>query len=252
VEGFYTPLYGMNYNPPYYQQLFESYGFQNFYNQLCWSIPLKKETQLQRKFHEAHDRFSRNPEYKVRSLKKNEIGKCIEYFCIVYNKAWAKHEGNKEMSVEQARILFKSLKPVLDPNLVWFAFHNEDPVAMWISIPDINQIIRHLHGRFNWWSKLQFLYYKLRGECDRFVGIIYGIVPEYQGSGIDYFMIVEAEKVIKAKTHYRQTELLWQGDFNPKMLNISRNLGAENSRRLVTYRYIFDRTVPFHRHPVIN
>ncbi|HNT51741.1 MAG TPA: hypothetical protein PKK67_14205, partial [Cyclobacteriaceae bacterium] len=70
--------------------------------------------------------------------------------------------------------------------------------------------------------------------------------------GVDYFMIVEAEKVIKAKGIYKQTELLWQGDFNPKMLNISRNLGAEHCRTLITWRYIFDRTIPFKRHPVIG
>ena len=30
VEGFQEPLYGMNYNQPYYVQLFENYGFQPF------------------------------------------------------------------------------------------------------------------------------------------------------------------------------------------------------------------------------
>jgi hypothetical protein len=253
VEGFYTPLYGMNYNPPYYRQLFENYGFKIFYNQLCWSIPVAgAQNQLLPKFYEAHDKFSNDPAFSARAIGKQEMEKSISYFCQVYNKAWAKHEGNKEMSIEQARLLFKSLKPVLDEHLVWFAFHGDEPIAMWISIPDINQIIRHLNGRFGWWAKLQFLYYQWRGTCDRFVGIIYGIVPEYQGTGIDYFMIVEAEKVIKAKTRYRQTELLWQGDFNPKMLNISKNLGAQNCRKLITYRYIFDPSTPFKRHPMIS
>jgi hypothetical protein len=253
VEGFYSALYGMNYNQPYYQQLFESYGFQIFYNQLCWSIPVAgEENQLQKKFYEAHERFSNQLEFKAKWLGKEEMEKCVTDFCIVYNKAWAKHEGNKEMTEEQAKKIFKSLKPVLDPYLVWFAYHNNDPVAMWVSIPDINQIIRHLHGKFDLWSKLKFLYYKSRGVCTRFVGIIFGIVPEFQGSGVDYFMIVEAEKVIKSKTNYKGTELLWQGDFNPKMINISKNLGASQSRRLITYRYIFDPSIPFKRHPFIN
>ena len=29
VEGFHLPIYNMNYNPPYYKKLFETYGFQN-------------------------------------------------------------------------------------------------------------------------------------------------------------------------------------------------------------------------------
>lgn len=255
VHGFYEPLYGMNYNPPYYQHLFEAYGFGVFYNQYCWSIPVAGEaTQLQPKFYEAHNRFVTDPQFQARSLAHPamDINTCIRAFCTVYNKAWAIHEGNKEMNEEQARKIFKALKPILDPDLVWFVFHHNDPVAMWISIPDINQIVKHLNGKFNLLAKAKFFYYKLKRTCNRFVGIIYGIVPEFQGSGVDYFMIVEAEKVIKAKGIYKQTELLWQGDFNPKMLNISRNLGATQCRTLITYRYIFDRSVPFKRHPIIG
>lgn len=252
THGFYEPLYGMNYNPTYYQRLFETYGFQNFYSQICWSLPIASEAQLQTKFYEAHDRFARQTEFKAMAMPKGQIEKCIADFCTVYNKAWAKHEGNKEISMDQARLLFKSLKPVLDPDLIWFAYHQDDPIAMYISIPDINQILRHLNGQLNLWGKLKFQYYKMRGICDRMVGIIYGIVPEFQGTGIDYFMIVEAEKFIKAKGRYKQTELLWQGDFNPKMLNISRNLGGDHSRTLVTYRYLFDQSIPFQRHPIIG
>lgn len=253
VEGFDPPLYGMSYNPPYYKRLFENYGFQPFYHQICWTLPVaSSETQLQHKFYDAHARFKMDANYKALPLPKKGMEKCISDFCTVYNKAWAKHEGNKEINLDQARLIFKSLKPVLDPSLVWFAYYKDEPVAMWISIPDINQIFKYLHGKFNTWSKLKFLYYKWSGVCDRFVGIIFGIVPEYQGTGIDYFMIVEAEKHIKAHTRYKQTELLWQGDFNPKILNISKALGGVHSRTLITYRCLFDSNIEFKRHPILN
>lgn len=253
IHGFYEPLYGMNYNPPYYQRLFERYGFQNFYNQICWTLSVgSQRTQLHPKFYEAYNKFSIQPEYSAKALSKGGIKRCVSDFCHVYNKAWAKHEGNKVITQDQAQILFACLKPFLDPDLVWFAYHRNEPVAMWISIPDINTIIKRLNGKFNIWQKLKCLYFKSRGDCNGFVGIIYGIIPEFQGSGVDYFMIVEAEKLIKAKNQYKHVELMWQGDFNPKMLNISRNLGGEHSRTLVTYRYLFDRNAEFTRHPVIG
>ena len=34
IEGFHEPLYGMNFHAPYYQKLFENYGFQIYFNQL--------------------------------------------------------------------------------------------------------------------------------------------------------------------------------------------------------------------------
>ncbi len=42
IKGFEPPLYCMNYNQPYYQQLFENYGFKNFYNQVCFAITCKR------------------------------------------------------------------------------------------------------------------------------------------------------------------------------------------------------------------
>ncbi|HMP99947.1 MAG TPA: hypothetical protein PKC24_09215 [Cyclobacteriaceae bacterium] len=253
VKGFHAPLYGMNYNPPYYQALFENYGFQTFYNQICWELPVAGEsTQLQKKFYEAHARYAGNPDFKAVHVRKNQSEKFAHDFCTVYNKAWAKHAGNKEMSNEQALKIFKAMKPVMDENLGWFVYYKEAPIAMWINLPDLNQIFKFMQGKFGLLQKLKFLYYQKRGVCDRIVGLVYGIVPEFQSTGVDYFMIVEAEKVIKKKTRYKSVELLWQGDFNPKILNISRSLGAEQSRTLVTYRYIFDRSKPFKRHPMIE
>jgi hypothetical protein len=44
----------------------------------------------------------------------------------------------------------------------------------------------------------------------------------------------------------------WIGDFNPKMVNIARTLGETYiSRKLTTYRYLFDRGKEFKRHPML-
>ena len=49
VEGFKPPIYLMNYNLPYYQKLFENYGFKIFYNQVCWHLFV--QTRLSDKFY---------------------------------------------------------------------------------------------------------------------------------------------------------------------------------------------------------
>lgn len=253
VDGFYTPLYGMNYNPPYYKALFENYGFSNFYNQICWSLPVANEkNQLQEKFYLAHEKIAKFGFFGAKTIGVNEEHKFAHDFSEVYNKAWAKHEGQKEISERHALLFFRKMKPIIDEDLLWFTFYKNKPVAMWISIPDINQAIKNLNGKFDLWRKLKFLRNKKLGCISRIVGMTYGIVPEFQGSGIDYYMIVEAEKSIKLKKKYNDIELQWQGDFNPKILDVSRNLGASESRRLVTYRFLFDKKLQFHRHPILH
>ncbi|MEQ9404374.1 MAG: hypothetical protein RIM99_12350 [Cyclobacteriaceae bacterium] len=251
VEGFHAPPYGLNYNPPYYQKLFETYGFQNFYNQICWKMDLAREAQLSDKFYEAHKRIAADSDFKAIYLKKNKLEKFAADFCAVYNGAWASHEGNKAMAEAQAIKTFKQLKPIIDERLVWFVYHKDKPVAMWLNLPDINQIIKHLNGQFHLLAKLKFLIMKMRKSTNGMMGIVFGVIPEFQGTGVDYFMIVEGEKEIKKNTNYRTLELQWQGEFNPKILNVSKNLEAKKARTLVTYRYIFDREVEFVRHPIL-
>ncbi|MGY6742698.1 MAG: hypothetical protein ACXIUQ_08185 [Cecembia sp.] len=253
VEGFHEPVYAMNYNPPYYQRLFEGYGFQEFYSQICWSLEVADaENQLSPKFYESHSKYFGNPDFKVKHIKKGKLSQFAKDLSTVYNKAWAKHEGNKEITPQHALKLLNSMKPILDEKLIWFAYYKDEPIVMWINLPDINQIIKHLNGKLGFWEKIKFYLLKTFGKNRNFVGIVFGVVPEFQGKGVDYYMIVEAEKVIKKTRAYKKLELYWQGDFNPKMLNISKNLGGKESRKMITYRYLFDRDQKFERHPIIS
>lgn len=250
VEGFKPPIYLMNYNPTYYQSLFENYGFKNFFNQICWQMPV--HTQLNEKFQEQAKKYNSMPEFTVRHVKKNNLRKFADDFCMVYNKAWASHEGNKQLNKEVAFKMFNSMKPVMDEKLIWFVYRSDEPIAFWVNLPEVNQIFKHFKGKFGLVEKLRFLWLKKKGVNDKFTGIVFGVVPEFHGKGVDYYMIQEGAKVIQAKTNYTDLELQWQGDFNPKILNISKNIGAHQSRLLTTYRYLFDRSKEFKRHPVLN
>ena len=250
VEGFKPPIYLMNYNLPYYQTLFENYGFKNFFNQVCWHLAV--HTQLNEKFIEQAEKYNSMPEFRVSHVKKNNLRKFADDFCTVYNKAWASLEGNKELHKEVAFKMFSTMKPVMDEHLIWFVYKNDEPIAFWVNLPELNQIFKHFKGKFGLVEKLRLLWLKKRGVNTKFTGIVFGVIPEFHGKGIDYYMIMEGAKVIQSKTNYTELELQWQGDFNPKILNISKNIGAKQSRLLTTYRYLFDRGKEFKRHPIIN
>lgn len=250
IEGFMPPIYLMNYNPPYYQKLFEDYGFKIFFNQMCFAMSV--DTVLSEKFSAMHKKFKDQPEFSASYIRKSDMRKFAHDFVTVYNAAWAKHEGNKNMTEESAMKMFGAMKPVIDERLVWFAYHNGEPVACWLNLPELNQIFKHFNGRLRLIEKLRFILMKRRGVIKKFTGIVFGVVPEFQGTGVDYFMIKEAANLIQYHTEYKEFEMQWQGDFNPKMLNISQNLGAHLSRKLATYRFLFDRTKEFKRHPILD
>ncbi|MEO7310980.1 MAG: hypothetical protein ABIX01_11330 [Chitinophagaceae bacterium] len=248
VEGFHEPLYCMNYNQPYYQELFEGYGFKVFFNQLCWGRQVTGR--LPDRFYAGHDKVALDPNFSARRPELNHLDKYAQDFSTVYNAAFAGHDGNKQMDIKVAKKLFQTMKPVMDINIAWFAYYKDQPIAFYINLPELNQLFKHLNGNFNLLAKLKFLWLKWRKKNQKFTGIVFGITPEYQGKGVDYFMIVEAAKIIQYKTNYTETELQWQGDFNPKIINISKNLEFTLTRKLTTYRYLFDRTKEFKRHPI--
>jgi GNAT superfamily N-acetyltransferase len=250
TQGFKPPVYLMNYNLPYYQALFENYGFKKFYNQVCWHLFV--QVSLNEKFIKQDEKYTANPEYRIIHIRKKQLQKFAIDFSIVYNKAWAKHEGNKQLNKDVAYKMFQEMKPVMDENLIWFVYHRDEPIAFWVNLPELNQIFKHLNGRFGPFEKLKYLWLKKKGVCNKFTGIAFGVIPEYQGKGIDYYMIAEGAKVIQEKKQYNELELQWQGDFNPKILNISRHIGAKQSRMLTTYRYLFDPGKEFKRHPILS
>jgi len=251
TEGFIEPLYGMNYNPPYYKTLFENYGFKCFYEQICVGMNVKKP--LQPRIWERHDIVEKDPAFSARFLKKSALEKYAADFAEVYNKAWAGHGGLKQLTIEQVVIMFKKMKPVMDEKILWFAYYNETPIAIFINLPDLNQWFKHLNGKFGLLHKLYFLLLKTFKPNKKFTGLVFGIVPEFQGMGVDAYIIAESAKVLQSNNvHYTDYEMQWIGDFNPKMLNIAQNLGeVYTSRKLATYRYMFDQTIPFKRHPIL-
>ncbi len=251
VEGFQEPLYRMNYNQPYYQALFENYGFKNFFNQICFGLDPKAK--LNQKFYDRHALYAGNPDYSTVYIKKNRLEKFAADFTTIYNKAWAGHGGLKELKKDQVMMMFKRMKPVMDEKIIWFSYYKNEPISMFVNLPDLNQYFKHLDGKFGLLQKLKFLWLQKTMKNKKFNGIVFGIVPEFQGKGVDAYMVVESSFVIQSGTSYTEYEMQWIGEFNPKMINVVQTLGdAFRSRTLTTYRYLFDRTKEFKRHPVVS
>jgi GNAT superfamily N-acetyltransferase len=246
VEGFVPPVYGLSYNPPYYRDLIESYGFENYHEQYCFEMTVSD--QLSPSFYKRHERLKADPAYRAEHIRKKDLIKYARDFATIYNEAWAGHGGGKQISEEQVIREFKTMKTVMDERLSWFVYHNNRPVAFWINLPEINEIFKHFNGRLGLWQKLRFLYMKWKGTCTLMYGVAFGVVPEYQGKGVESFMIIESEPVIRY-AGYNGIEIQWIHEKNPKMLRVIQFLQARKKRTLVTYRYLFDRSKPFERHP---
>lgn len=245
VDGFHEPVYAMNYNPPYYQKLFETYGFREYFQQYCYALTASDV--IDPKFEKAASALRQKGEYRAVHARKNDLRKYAHDFSVIYNKAWARHGGGKEISPEMALKMFNTMKQVMEERLLWFAYFKDEPVGFWINLPELNYYFRHFNGKFGLLQKAALLFMKAFSRNRKFYGLAFGVVPDHQGMGVDALMIREGQDTIVSKTPYREMELQWIGDFNPKMISIAKSLGTRQCRTLITYRYLFDRKAPYER-----
>jgi len=249
------PTWSMFYHHAYYRQFFEDYGFRDYFQQYTFLLPLEeKEARkvVRPALFEIANRVYNTPGYDFRHVNKKHLSKFAQDFRTIYNKAWAKNMAAGEMTAERAEAIMQMMKPILEEELMWFGYHNNQPIAFSIMIPELNQIIKHLNGKLNWLGKLKWLYHQLMKTNHKARGVIFGVIPEYQGRGIESAISLAFSKACwRPDYQYKILELNWIADFNPNMLKVTQILGAKKFKTYITYRYLFNHTKPFKRHPIL-
>lgn len=253
VEGFaYQPLYKNPYNPPYYQALFEHYGFQNYFNQHSYNWKVGESEASDRLRARSERLFGLGEGYRVEPIDTKRLDEAAENFRVIYNKAWSMFSGVKPMERDEAQAMMQAMKPIIDPRIIFFAYKGQEPIGFFITVPDLNCIIGRFGGKFGLWQQLRLLWeLKVRKSCNRVFGIIFGITPEAQGKGVESAIMYKYLQFVQSPTNqYKDIELAWIGDFNPVMNRMITNYaGASLHKVHTTYRYLFDRTKEFKRCP---
>ncbi len=251
VDGFTPPAFEIAYNPPYYQELFEAYGFNTYYNMEGFHLDLKKP--LPERFARIAEWVVKKPGYEFRHFTWKEEDKYVNEFTQVFNETWSSFKPDFEpIDPQYVRNFLKKGKPILDEEFMWMAYYEGNPIGIYLMVPDANQILRHLNGKMHIINGIRFLWYKKRNTNTRARGMLMGVVPKFQGLGIESGFILNIEKTLKGKPHYNEIEFTWVGDFNPRMRKIFISVGCIPAKKYKTYRYLFDRTKEFKRYPIVK
>ena len=249
VGGFTHPSFEVPYNPPYYQDLFESYGFQTYYTMEGFHLDITRP--MSERFHKIAEWVSQKPGYEFRHFTWKEEERFMSDFAMVFNEAWASFKINFEpLEVSYIREVLKKARAIVDEEFIWLAYFEGKPIAIYLMFPDLNQILKHLNGKLNPVSMIKFLYLKKRNTMTRAKGLLMGVIPKFHGLGIESVFILKLLEVLKRKSHYHEVEFSWVADFNPKMRKIFISVGSVPAKDYITYRYLFDRSKEFKRYPI--
>lgn len=235
VEGFKPPSLSMNYNPPFYQDFFESYGFEKEYDQytnfLDASVPMPE------RFTKISDWVMKKPGYTFEHFDKKQFDRFAADFQEIYNDAWSTFQNFTPLEMATIKESFRQMEAIMDPKIIWFAYHENEPVAFILCLPDVNQILKHVNGKLGLIGKLKFLYYKKTTVVDRLRIIIMGCKKKYQQHGMESALIRCLQNEVLPRNTIKGVELAWVGDFNQKMIAIHEATGAVRDKVHRTYKY---------------
>ncbi|MDR0982236.1 MAG: hypothetical protein LBM07_03190 [Culturomica sp.] len=249
VQGFDKyPNYGMPYTHDYYVPFFEEYGFLDYFQQFTFRTELVEEN-LSKVVVWKANRILKNPDYEVSTYREIGKRKAIDSLLYIYNKAWnVDVHGVDKLTREQVESLYKSLQPIIDKDLIFFAFHKGEPIGFFLLFPEINHALRHLNGKLDMLGILKFFYYRHVKKINVALGQLFGVIPEFQKRGVEAAMIVRfCEYVFQKKIPYNYLEMNWVGDFNPPMVHLMDYIGGYKDKVHVTYRKMLKEGLVFTR-----
>jgi len=249
VNGFTHPSFDVPYNPPYYQNFFESYGFQVYYKMEGFHLDITKP--MPERIKKIAEWILQKPGYEFKHFTWKEEEKYIKDFVEVFNEAWASFKENFEpLETGYIRATLKKAKPILDEEFIWLAYFEGKPIGIYLMFPDLNMILKHLHGKLGLFDMLKFQWLKKGNVITRAKALLMGVIPKYQNHGIESAFIHNLAGVFRNKPHYTEIEFSWVADFNPRMRKTFIAVGCIPVKDYITYRYLFDRSKKFKRYPI--
>jgi GNAT superfamily N-acetyltransferase len=233
VDGFdQPPMLLMGHDPPYIGSRIEAQGYakaKDVFAFLCRiDDPLPKA--VQRRL----ERGSGGA--KLRKLDLANYDQEVRTLTAIVNDAWSSNWGFTPLTEAETAQLAKSLRPVVDKDLIWFAEIDGEAAGFIVCLPNVNEAIADLGGRlapFGWakllWrlkvTGLKTARVPLMGVRRKFASALAGqLLP---------FALIEAARAEARRKGYARIELSWILEDNAPMRRICEVVGAE---RYKTYR----------------
>jgi len=175
IDGFnLPPVVMMPYNPPYYQEYIERYGFKKAKDLYAYSVDFRK---IDDDLFEKIKKKAFNKNFKIRRIKLDDPEEA-EKIKDVYNSAWSGNWGFVPLTEEEFLYTAKQLRKIVIPDLALVAEREGKIVGFNLCIPDINQALKKINGRLFPFGIFKFLYYSRKIRTVR--GLTLGIKKEYR------------------------------------------------------------------------
>jgi GNAT superfamily N-acetyltransferase len=236
VSGFDDPpTVELTHNPPYYAEFLERWGLSKVKDYHAHLIQLDEVPE--QRVAQIANAVRKRGRLETRPLDMSHFNDDVRLVVRLYNEAWASNWGYLPLTIEEADALATTLKPIVDPGLIRFAFSGGEPAAVLGALPDPNWALR---PRWRWYGdsdpvRIARLLTQ-RKRIPRMRLMFFGIRPAYRQLGVDALLFEETYRYARTRG-YRTCEASMLLEENTLVLRAAEMMGG---RLYKTWR-IFER-----------
>jgi GNAT superfamily N-acetyltransferase len=183
------PLIRQPWHPPYYQRLCEEAGLSKAMDLYSWSLDVSDRKDMLPILFQLDQAARSEHGVQIRRMSRRHLRKEMDRFAEIYNAAWAQNWGFVPYSKEDLDAYTMDMHLAFARDWFMVAEKDGETIAVAITLPDLNQVLKKMKGRLlplGWW------YFLNRNRiCDRVrVGFL-GVKPEHQHTGVAASLYVE-------------------------------------------------------------
>jgi GNAT superfamily N-acetyltransferase len=234
IEGFeLEPMIRHPWHPPYYQQRVEAAGLQKAQDLFHWKLHVTdREERMNPILPKLAERVESKHGITLRKMTRRSLKKDLEIFVKIYNAAWSGNWGFVPYTTEDVPDLWTLYQLVFAKGWFMVAENATEPVAVALTMPDINQVYKKMKGHLfplGWWYYLNRAKYMDRAR----IGFL-GVLPEYQHTGVAAKLYVEHYDMADA-TRIESGEAGWILESNSSMNRGLEAMGGKIVKRNRVY-----------------
>lgn len=226
VEGFDTPpMVQMSHNPAYYGGLLEGAGLRKEKDLLAYWLAGDPPERIVR----GYERTLQRHDVTIRPLNLKRFKDEIELLKRLYNESWQRNWGFVPMTDAEFDHLAKEFRPIVDPELCLIAEIGGEPVGFSLTMPNLNEALRHLpDGRLLPLGIFRLLWHKRKIRGARVITL--GFKPAYQHLGLGPAFYLRTWQV-GMKKGYTHGEASWVLEDNHEMIRMLERMGCPMNKR---------------------
>jgi len=229
IDGFDTPpSIMMPHSLPCYKSHLEAHGLTKAKDVIAYDFNLKLE--LPRAMAMMVRKAKRSKDFTIRPASKKHLARDLDIIMDIFNDAWSQNWNFVPWTKAEITALGEALKVLVSEDYIAIASYKGEPVAMSVTLPNINDWIKDLNGRLLPFGLIKLVWRLFMTTPQNVRMPLMGVRKEFHGTPVGSalaLMVIDQIMQDHKKRGVKRGELSWILEDNMPMRNVIEGLGGE-------------------------